>query len=34
MDAEIRTLESRLAKARAVKGGMMHNLLTGRVRLV
>lgn len=34
MDAEIQTLESRLVKARAVKEGMMQNLLTGRVRLV
>lgn len=34
MDAEIQTLESRLTKARAVKEGMMQNLLTGRVRLV
>lgn len=34
MDAEIQTLESRLAKARAVKEGMMQNLLTARVRLV
>lgn len=34
MDAEIQTLESRLAKARTVKEGMMQNLLTGRVRLV
>lgn len=34
MDAEIQSLESRLAKARAVKEGMMQNLLTGRVRLV
>jgi type I restriction enzyme S subunit len=34
MGAEIQTLESRLAKARAVKEGMMQNLLTGRVRLV
>ncbi len=34
MDAEIQTLETRLAKARAVKEGMMQNLLTGRVRLV
>jgi type I restriction enzyme S subunit len=34
MDAEIQTLDSRLAKARAVKEGMMQNLLTGRVRLV
>jgi len=34
MDAEIQTLESRLTKAKAVKEGMMQNLLTGRVRLV
>ena len=34
MDAEIQTLDSRLTKARAVKEGMMQNLLTGRVRLV
>ena len=34
MDAEIQALESRLAKARAVKEGMMQNLLTGRARLV
>ncbi|MFN3606505.1 MAG: restriction endonuclease subunit S, partial [Cypionkella sp.] len=34
MDVEIQTLESRLTKARAVKEGMMQNLLTGRVRLV
>ncbi|TGD41352.1 restriction endonuclease subunit S [Pseudotabrizicola sediminis] len=34
MDAEIQTLESRLTKAKAVKVGMMQNLLTGRVRLV
>ncbi|MFB2594849.1 restriction endonuclease subunit S [Paracoccus sp. p4-l81] len=34
MDAEIQALESRLDKARAVKEGMMQNLLTGRVRLV
>lgn len=34
MDAEIQALESRLTKARAVKEGMMQNLLTGRVRLV
>jgi len=33
-EAEIQTLESRIAKARAVKEGMMQNLLTGRVRLV
>jgi type I restriction enzyme, S subunit len=34
MDAEIQTLEARLAKARAIKEGVMQNLLTGRVRLV
>lgn len=34
MDAEIQTLEARLNKARAVKEGMMQELLTGRVRLV
>lgn len=34
MDAEIHALETRLEKARAVKEGMMQNLLTGRIRLV
>lgn len=34
MDAEIQALDTRLEKARAVKEGMMQNLLTGRVRLV
>ena len=34
MDAEIATLERRLDKTRAVKQGMMQQLLTGRVRLV
>lgn len=34
MENEIQILESRLAKARAAKEGMMQNLLTGRVRLV
>lgn len=34
MDAEIAALENKLAKARAIKQGMMHNLLTGRIRLV
>ena len=34
MDAEIQALETRLAKARRVKEGMMQNLLTGRIRLV
>ncbi|MFD4367766.1 restriction endonuclease subunit S [Rhodococcus sp. NPDC058521] len=32
-EAEVATLEARLAKARAVKGGMMQQLLTGRTRL-
>ena len=34
MDAEIAALERRIDKARAVKQGMMQELLTGRVRLV
>lgn len=34
MDAEITALESKLAKARQVKQGMMQELLTGRTRLV
>jgi type I restriction enzyme, S subunit len=34
MDAEITALETKLAKARQLKQGMMHNLLTGRIRLV
>ncbi len=34
MDAEIAALERRRAKTRAVKQGMMQQLLTGRVRLV
>jgi type I restriction enzyme, S subunit len=34
MDTEIVTLETKLEKARQVKQGMMHNLLTGRIRLV
>ncbi len=34
MDAEITALESKLAKARQVKQGMMQVLLTGRIRLV
>ena len=33
MDAEITALDAKLAKARAVKQGMMHNLLTGKIRL-
>lgn len=34
MDAEIEALESRLAKTRMLKQGMMQELLTGRTRLV
>lgn len=34
MDADIATLEAKLAKARAIKLGMMQELLTGRIRLV
>jgi type I restriction enzyme S subunit len=34
MDTEISALETRLQKARAIKEGMMQNLLTGRIRLV
>jgi type I restriction enzyme S subunit len=34
MDTEIAALETRLAKTRSLKQGMMHNLLTGKVRLV
>ena len=34
MDAEIAELETKLAKARQVKQGMMQELLTGRIRLV
>lgn len=34
MDIEIEALESRLAKARQIKQGMMQELLTGRIRLV
>ncbi|SNB84143.1 type I restriction enzyme, S subunit [Rhodoblastus acidophilus] len=34
MDAEIEALEQKLAKARAVKQGMMQQLLTGQVRLI
>jgi len=33
MDAEIAALETRLAKTKAIKQGMMQELLTGRVRL-
>ena len=34
MDAEITALEAKLTKARQLKQGMMHVLLTGQVRLV
>ena len=34
MDAEITALEEKLGKARAIKQGMMQELLTGRIRLV
>jgi type I restriction enzyme S subunit len=34
MDTEIESLESKLAKARDIKQGMMQELLTGRIRLV
>lgn len=34
MDAELSALESRLAKTRAIKQGMMQELLTGRIRLL
>ncbi|WP_080762191.1 restriction endonuclease subunit S [Chromobacterium violaceum] len=34
MDAELAALEARLAKTRALKTGMMQELLTGRTRLV
>ena len=33
MDAEIAALEAKLSKARQLKQGMMHNLLTGKIRL-
>lgn len=34
MDAEIAALETKLAKARQIKQGMMQELLTGRIRLI
>jgi type I restriction enzyme S subunit len=34
MDTEIATLETRLEKTRALKQGMMQELLTGRIRLI
>jgi type I restriction enzyme S subunit len=34
VDAEVAVLESKLAKARQLKQGMMQELLTGRIRLI
>jgi len=34
MDEELAALETRLAKARAIKQGMMQELLTGKIRLI
>lgn len=34
MDAELAALESRLAKTRQIKQGLMQELLTGRIRLL
>jgi len=34
MDTEITALETKLTKLRQLKQGMMHELLTGRIRLV
>jgi len=34
MDAEIEKLEQKLAKYKQIKIGMMHQLLTGKIRLV
>ena len=34
MEAEIAALEQRLEKTKAIKQGMMQQLLTGRIRLV
>lgn len=34
MHAEITTLEEKLAKTRQIKQGMMHNLLTGKIRIL
>jgi type I restriction enzyme S subunit len=34
MDAEIETLEQKLAKYKLIKQGMMQNLLTGKIRLI
>jgi type I restriction enzyme S subunit len=34
MDAEITVLQTKVAKSREIKQGMMQELLTGRIRLV
>jgi len=34
MDSELDSLNAKLSKARQVKQGMMHNLLTGKIRLI
>jgi type I restriction enzyme S subunit len=34
MDADISALEAKLSKARAIKQGMMQQLLTGTIRLI
>ena len=34
MKAELEALDAKLTKARQLKQGMMHELLTGRIRLV
>lgn len=34
MDVEIAALEEKLAKTRTLKQGMMHELLTGKIRLI
>jgi type I restriction enzyme S subunit len=34
MDAEISTLHDQLEKTKAIKQGMMQELLTGRIRLI
>ena len=34
LNAELDTLGLKLEKARMIKQGMMHNLLTGKIRLV
>ena len=34
MDSEIAVIETKLEKARQVKQGMMHELLTGNIRLI